>query len=206
MRLLSVDFQNDFISPGGVHYNGQPCVDFVTDTVVPYARAHGLPVAEIVSDYRSPGRNDAAATCAPGRWGYESGIPADLVPAPRWVKASIAPTWVRDGGGRADAVPGPARLDPHGFTDWLESTLGPPAAAEPVVLVGLMLEVCVLATLIEVHLRGYPITVLFEGVDTADGDQQRKTAFLSTLSGYWGPPLTWQQFRDSDVHKPHAPS
>ena len=45
MRLLSVDFQHDFVSPGGVHYRGQPCVEFVLSTVVPFARENGIGIA-----------------------------------------------------------------------------------------------------------------------------------------------------------------
>jgi nicotinamidase-related amidase len=192
VRLLSVDFQHDFVSPGGVHYRGQPCVEFVTGTVVPFARAHGVGLAEIVSDYRSPGGEDAdAATCVPGQWGYESAIPVDVKPVAPWVKASIAPTWVRDGGGRADTVPGPVRSDPTGFASWLDVAIGPPDRSEPVVIMGLVLEVCVLATLIEIRLRGYPAVVLIEGVDTYDGDQNRKLEFLDTLAGFWGSPVTW---------------
>ncbi|MEQ7011065.1 hypothetical protein ABN028_33290 [Actinopolymorpha sp. B17G11] len=193
MRLISVDFQHDFASPGGVHYGGQSCVEFVTDTVVPFARTHGVAVAEIVSDYRSPGGDDADATCVPGQWGYVSVIPADVKPAAPWVKGSIAPTWVRDGGGRAAAVPGPARPDPAGFAAWLDSAIGPPDPSEPVVIMGLVLEVCVLASLIEIRLRGYPAVVLIEGVDTSDGDQPRKHEFLDTLAGFWGHPMTWAQ-------------
>lgn len=193
MRLISVDFQHDFAAPGGVHYRGQPCAGFVTNTVVPFARAHGVAVAEIVSDYRSPGGNVADSTCVPGQWGYESAIPADLKPVAPWVKASIAPPWARDGGGRADAVPGPARLDPTGFANWLEAAIGPPGGSEPVVIMGLVLEVCVLASLIEIRLRGYPAVVLIDGVDTYDGDQRRKLEFLDTLAGFWGQPLTWTQ-------------
>lgn len=195
MKLVSVDFQNDFVSPGGVHFGGQPCVDFVRSTVLPFCRTHGVSVAEIISDYRSADGDedgeDTDTTCVPGRWGYESAIPADLKPTPPWVKASIAPTWVRDGGGRADAVPGPARADPVGFTRWLESALGPAGSCGPVVIVGLVLEVCVLASLIDIRLRGYPAAVLIEGVDTYDGDPERKRAFLDTLSGFWGPPVSW---------------
>lgn len=191
VRLLSVDFQNDFVSPGGVHFRGQPCVEFVTGTVVPFARTHGAAVAEIVSDYRSPDGDAADTTCVPGQWGYESMIPADVKPVASWVKASIAPTWVRDGGGRADAVPGPARLDPDGFATWLDTALGPPDRGGPVVIMGLVLEVCVLATLIELRLRGYPAVVLVEGVDTYDGDRRRKLEFLDTLAGFWGAPVSW---------------
>jgi nicotinamidase-related amidase len=193
MRLISVDFQNDFMALGGVHFNGQPCVEFVTQIVVPYARKQGIAVAEVVSDYRSPGGDASDKTCVPGQWGYESAIPADLKPVAPWVKASIAPTWVRDGGGQADALPGQPRPDPARFEDWLGTALGPPDHGGPVVVIGLVLEVCVLATLIELRLRGYPAAVLLEGVDTSDGDQQRKREFLDTLAGFWGEPVTWAQ-------------
>lgn len=152
MNLVSVDFQNDFVSDGGVHFNRQPCIDFVTQTVVPYTKAHGIPIAEIVSDYRTPGGDEDDTTCVPGRWG---------------------------------------------FANWLETAIGPPSRSGPVVLIGLMLEVCVLASLIEISLRGYSTSVLIEGVDCADGDSRRKSEFLNTLEGYWGKPTTWQQFTDS---------
>lgn len=193
MRLISVDFQNDFVSPGGVHYGRQPCVEFVLGTVVPFVRTHGVSVAEIVSDYRSPGGSDADSTCVPGQWGSESAIPADVKAVAPWVKASIAPSWVRDGGGQAGAVPGVERPDPIGFSRWLEDAIGPPDRNEPVVIMGLVLEVCVLATLIDIKLRGYPAAILVEGVDTSDGDQQRKQQFLDTLAPFWGTPVTWKQ-------------
>ncbi|SDS67021.1 hypothetical protein [Actinopolymorpha singaporensis] len=109
------------------------------------------------------------------------------------MKASIAPTWVRDGGGRAEAIPGPARPDPAGFATWLDTTIGPPDRSGPVVIMGLVLEVCVLAALTEIRLRGYSASVLLEGVDTYDGDQRRKHDFLDTLAGFWGQPVTWAQ-------------
>lgn len=197
VQLMSVDFQNDFVAPGGAHYGGHPCVEFITSTLVPFARANGIRLAEIVSDYRSPRADDAGTTCIPGRWGYESAIPRDLTLVAPWVKASISPTWVRDGGGHKDLLPGPARPDPLGFRGWLSAAIGPPSHERPVVLVGLMLEVCVLATLIEVSLRGYPTRVLTEGVDRADGDQRRKSELLATLASFWGPPVTWNEFMDS---------
>ena len=191
MRLVSVDLQNDFVSPGGVHYRGQPCVDFVGETLIPFCRDNGVPVAEIVSDYRTEGGNEADTTCVPGQWGYQSAIQEELKLAPPWVKASIGPTWVRDGGGDSGAVPGPVRSDPEGFTSWLRSALGPADDGGPVIIVGLVLEVCVLATLIEIKLRGYPAQLMLEGVDTYDGDPARKQAFLDTLAGFWGPPVSW---------------
>ena len=103
------------------------------------------------------------------------------------MKASIAPTWVRNGG-PADAVSGPVRPDPTGFATWLDAAIGPPDRNEPVVIMGLVLEVCVLATLIEIRLRGYSAVVLIEGVDTYDGDRQRKLEFLDTLPASGDPP------------------
>ncbi|GAB3401658.1 cysteine hydrolase family protein [Flindersiella endophytica] len=193
MRLVSVDLQNDFVAPGGVHFKGQPCVEFIARTVVPHIRERGIAVAEVVSDYRSSAGDADRETCAPGQWGYESAIPADVKPVAPWVKAHIAPTWVRDGGGRPDTAPGPARQDPAAFDEWLGRALGPPDTGGPVVVIGLVLEVCVLATLIELRLRGYPAAVLLEGVDTYDGDQRRKREFLDTLAGFWGEPVTWAQ-------------
>ena len=194
MRLISVDMQNDFASSGGSHYGGQPCTEFVTHTALPFLHTHGLPVAEIVSDYRTTGGSPEDETCAPGQWGYESTSPSDMRRAEPWVKASISPTWVRDGGGDASAVPGHPRSDPTGFTNWLRTAIGPPDSETPVVLVGLLLEVCVLASLIEIKLRGHPVAVLVEGVDAADGDQQRKRELLDTLTGFWGAPISWSQF------------
>lgn len=98
---------------------------------------------------------------------------------------------MRDRGGCATAVSGPPRNDPNGFGRWLETALGPADQSGPVVIIGLVLEVCVLATMIEIKLRGYPTALLVEGVDTYDGDAERKRVFLDTLSGFWGPPVSW---------------
>lgn len=116
IRLISVDFQNGFVLPDGVHYGGQPCVEFMTGPVAPLARAPACPVA--------------------AGW---TAIPADVGPAAS-TKAPPFPRHARDGGGLA-AVPGPRGR----IRQSLRMTIGRPAPGGRVVVMELVLEVWVLA-------------------------------------------------------------
>lgn len=193
VELLSVDLQHEFASPGGGLYRPRPCVPFLTDVAFPTARARQWRVHEIVSDYRDPAKPSGQWHCAPGRWAGESLVPRDLLASQRWIKATPSPAWTRSGAGDERAEPGPAEPDPHGFTDWLVETIGRPDPEQAVVVVGLMLEVCVLSTLQELTFRGYRPSVLLEGVDTHSGDQAEKQKLANALFPFWGTPVHWKQ-------------
>ena len=194
LHILSVDFQNEFAAEGGALYSSRPSVPFICDTLVPFVRARGHTIAEIVSDYRSsePG---GSPSCVPGQWSYQSLIPADVKRPNRWVKAMPSPSWVREGGGQADQTPGVPYPDPDAFTAWLTATVGEPAEDQTVVLIGLMLEICVLSTLQELKYRGYEVKVLFEGTDTYAGTEEQKRQLFGALFPFWGEGVTWQELR-----------
>jgi len=93
----------------------------------------------------------------------------------------------------ADTQPGPSRPDPDGFSAWLHATIGTSDSRSLVVVVGLMLEVCVLSTLQELSLRGYQPHVLLEGVDTVTGDQDQKQELFNALFPFWGTAINWDE-------------
>ncbi|HVX42362.1 MAG TPA: isochorismatase family protein, partial [Mycobacteriales bacterium] len=193
VRILSVDLQHEFALPGGRLYRPRDCVPFLTDVVFPAARQRDWPISEIISDYRDPPRPAAECSCVPGTWAARSLVPRDQLTGPPWVKAAPSPAWTRPGGGDEHAEPGEARLSAAEFTGWLERTVGPPDPARAVVVVGLVLEVCVLSTVQELHYRGYRPRVLLEGVDTGSGDQAQKRALFDALFPFWGEPVRWDE-------------
>lgn len=193
VELLSVDLQHEFASPGGGLYRPRSCVPFLTEVVFPAAGAKQWRVHEIVSDYRDPAKPSTDWHCAPGRWAGESLVPRDLLVGQPWVKATPSPAWTRSGAGDELADPGSAEPDPHRFTEWLERTIGRPDPERTVVVIGLMLEVCVLSTLQELTFRGYHPSVLLEGVDTYSGDQAEKQDLANALFPFWGTAIRWQQ-------------
>jgi hypothetical protein len=191
--FLSVDLQNDFATEGGVHYCPRPYVQFIRDTLIPFVRERGYTVAEIISDYRVTELGKGTSVCVPGMWGYESLIPTDIKHPSVWVKSEPSPTWIREGAGKADYLPGVPYHSPDGFNRWLIETIGPPSPEHEIVLIGLVLEVCVLSTLQELYYRGYRAKVLFEGVDTHSGNMEQKRMLFETLFPFWGKPIYWDE-------------
>ncbi len=90
------------------------------------------------------------------------------------------------------AQPGAPYPAPHAFSEWLSAVIGPPTQKAEIVIVGLMLEICVLATLQELYHRGYRAKVLFEGVDTYAGSVEQKQVLFETLFPFWGQALDWR--------------
>jgi nicotinamidase-related amidase len=191
--FLSVDLQNDFSTEGGAHYCPRHCVQFIRGTLLPFVRERGYTVAEIISDYRVIDPAKGTSVCIPGMWGYESLIPTDIKHPSVWVKSEPSPTWIREGAGNADCPPGVSYPSPNGFSRWLSETIGPPSPEREIVLIGLVLEVCVLSTLQELHHRGYRIKVLFEGVDTYSGNVEQKRILFETFFPFWGEPIYWNE-------------
>jgi nicotinamidase-related amidase len=189
--FLSVDLQNDFATEGGAQHQPRSSVQFIQDTLIPFARERRYTVVEIISDYRisQPG----ASVCVPGTWGYESIIPNDIKHPSVWVKAEPSPTWIREGAGKADSVPGVPYPSTDGFSRWLLETVGPPNSKQELVLIGLVFEICVLSTLQELFYRGYHAKVLFEGVDTYSGNVEQKRMLFETLFPFWGQPIYWEE-------------
>jgi nicotinamidase-related amidase len=194
-HFLSVDLQNEFCVEGGALYRPRPCVPFIRDTFLPFVRTRGYPIAEIISDYRVTAPGADTPTCVPGQWGYQSLIPTDLKHPSVWVKAEPSPAWTRTGAGQAEQFPGVPYPAPDAFSAWLTATIGPPTVDQEVIVVGLMLEICVLSTLQELKYRGYRVKVLAEGVDTYAGTLEQKHMLLATLFPFWGQAISWRELQ-----------
>src|SRR5690606_24028566 len=195
IHIVSVDLQNAFCAEGGALYRPRPCVPFITQKLLPFVRERGYRIAEIISDYRSAERGSSSG-CVPGEWGYQSLSPADLKHPSVWVKAAPSPAWTRAGAGRADQRPGEPYPDPDAFSAWLRTTIGAPSADQEIILIGVMLEICVLSTLQELKYRGYQVKVLSEGVDTFSGSLEQKQQLFEALFPFWGQALSWAQLQE----------
>ncbi|SEN97557.1 cysteine hydrolase family protein [Paenibacillus sp. OV219] len=192
--FLSIDLQNDFATEGGAHYSPRPCVPFIRDTLFPFVRERGYKVVEIISDYRDTEPDKGTSVCIPGTWGYESLVPTDIKHQSVWVKSEPSPVWIREGAGEVSDLPGIPYPSPNGFDRWLSETIGPPSSEHEIVLIGLVFEICVLSTLQELHHRGYRAKVLFEAVDTYTGNADQKKGLFETLFPFWGSPLYWDEW------------
>ncbi|MEZ4869689.1 MAG: isochorismatase family protein [Caldilineaceae bacterium] len=203
MHIISVDLQNEFCTEGGALYHPRSSVSFITEILLPFVRDRGYRIAEIVSDYRANEPGVSASSCVPGQWGYQSIIPSDLKYPSVWVKAEPSPAWTRPGAGQADQPPGQPYPAPDAFSAWLLTTIGA-AADQQIILVGLMLEICVLSTLQELKYRGYRVKVLSEGVDTYSGSVEQKQLLFGTLFPFWGQALSWAQMQEVSAQSEHG--
>ncbi|MEN8190093.1 MAG: hypothetical protein ABFS19_09625 [Thermodesulfobacteriota bacterium] len=193
-HLLAIDLQKEFTEPGGFCYQPRPCVDFITETLLPYCLANGLQIAEIISDYRQPRLTDQLSYCIPGSEGYQSIIAAGLRNGEPRVKSTHSPAWVREKSEKGDAEPGLPVPDPAGLDSWFSRLLGPPDEELRIVLIGLTLDCCILSTAQELHFRGYHVRYLVEAVDTYDGSIPARDFLLRTTMASWGEPLSWRKF------------
>lgn len=196
-KVISVDFQKEFTSPEGQWYNSGRSVNFIKETFVPYCRAHGVRIFEIISDYRQPRPGDSGDGCYPGTSGYESEIPMDVKSPDIWIKCMNSPIWTRDNIGAVSAQPGLPYQDQRRFTQWVERTLGTPDDVEFVTLIGLTVDRCVFCTAQELSWRGYVVKILEEATDTVGGDEEYKRQLLtkSPLLN-WAEAISWSKLKD----------
>lgn len=197
IHIVSVDLQNDFCTEGGVLYRPRSCVPFITEMLLPFVRERGYIFAEIVSDYRTTEPRTRPSTCVPGQWGYQSLIPADVNHPSVWVKAAPSPAWTRAGAGQENQLPGQSYPAPDAFSAWLKTVIGAPSVDQEIVLVGVMLEICVLSTLQELKYRGYQVKVLFEGVDTHSGSVEQKQSLFGAFFPFRGQAFSWAEWKGS---------
>jgi nicotinamidase/pyrazinamidase len=172
--LIVVDVQNDFADPEGSLYvaGGEAVVPFVNGQVEA-ARAAGATVI-YTQDWHPPSTPHFAKDggiwpvhCVAGTWGAE--LHPDLL-----VRGAI----VHKGAGGEDGYSGFTMRDPvSGATLPTElDGLLRGADVDEVVVVGLATDYCVLATALDARERGYPVTLLAEGiraVELAEGDGAR---------------------------------
>lgn len=195
MRIISVDFQKEFSAAGGRCYIPRPCISFIKNVFIPFARDRDFKIAEIISDYRLPRQGGGFNACVPGTQGYESEIPTDVKYEKVWIKAFASPEWVREHGGDPSREPGLPYPDPHAFSEWLTRTIGLPTDDSEVILIGLTIDCCVLSVLEALRYRGYQTGVLTEGVDTYSGDAEEKDFLMEKVVPYWGKAVSWEQLK-----------
>jgi len=191
MKIISVDFQDDFAAEGGKWYLPRPAVNFLRSSLIPSIRTTGYKIAEIISDYRLPRPNETEAYCVPGQKGYHSQIPEDIKHPKRWIKAMNSPAWTRENAGIPDKEAGPPYVAAEAFSDWLSHTIGPAETGLEVALIGLTLDCCVLSTAQELYYRGYRAFFVVEAVDTYNGTKEEKDFLFRTPLSMWGQPIHW---------------
>ncbi len=197
IKIISVDFQNDFTSKGGDSYKPRQSVDFVKNILVPYLREKNIKIAEIVSDYRAPRIGKGKGSCWPGTWGYESQIPEDVKHKDIWIKCMNSPVWTRKNAGVPNVTPGTQYQDPDNFNKWLDRVVGKHDELDYVVLIGLTADCCVLCTAQELNWRGYKVKILEQGVDTALGTlEERKQILYNPPLRKWAEPISWETLKD----------
>lgn len=200
VKFLSVDFQKEFTTKGGIHYKPRPSVAFVKHTLIPYLRERDMQIAEIVSDYRQPRPGRRGDFCRPGTVGYESEIPKDAKLVPVWIKAANSPLWTRENAGEEDKEPGRPYEDSGSFAKWLNETIGEPGNVS-VVVVGLTLDRCVLSTVHELYMRGYESLILEEATDSYMGGQSEKETLLrGPIINNWSHPISWETLNKQLQH------
>lgn len=192
IKIVSIDFQKDFTTEGGICYKLRPSVDFVKSTLIPFLEKYNLNIAEILSDYRQPRPGDRGNCCRPGEWGYESEIPERVKDKDTWIKCMNSPIWVRDNIGDPTKQPGLPYQEPKKFSQWIEKVIGKPEDTD-VVLIGLTLDCCVLCTAQEFDFRGYKVKILKEAVDAYSGSSDEKEALCKTPIKNWADVINWKE-------------
>ena len=184
LNILCVDFQNDFCTEGGVGYQPRDCHSFIHNELIEELRKRNYKITEIISDYRLPVANHKRELCIPGEWGYESQIPKDVKHSESWIKCRHNPIWIRENGGIADQVPGAGYPEAERFSQWLDKQFGKPGTQNKIILIGLVLDCCVMCTGQELSFRGYDVRYLVESVDCFSGSFDEKQRLLRQYETY----------------------
>ncbi len=173
-KFLCVDFQNEFASKNGKWYNGGKSIDFINQTLSPYLAKKSLRVDEIISDYRPPRNKDSGIGCIPGEFGYQSALPDEIRNNDPWIKCMNSPVWTRKNIGNKFKKPGLPYQNTRAFNNWLKSKFGEPNNNLTIILFGLTLDCCVLATAQELYWHGYNFKILVEATDVMPNKDQLK--------------------------------
>jgi len=195
MKFVAIDLQNDFISKGGIWYQNYPCVDFIKNDLIPYFSKTNHELSQIISDYELPRMNGSCSYCIPNTWGYNSIVPKQIIKGETWIKATRSPNWVRNKNGLHPII------RPDLFTKWLVDNIGDPNSKEPVILMGVSLDCCVLCVAQEMYFRGYNINFLYEGVDFSFQKSIIKDNFIHEFVSVWGKVVYWQEIKEFILQK-----
>ncbi len=187
-KFLSVDFQNDFAHPKGKWFNGGKSIKFVNTKLIPFLKQNQLKVSEIISDYRAPRLKGFGIGCIPGEFGFESILPDEVKEKPIWVKCMNSPTWIRKNCGIKNKKPSFPFQDTKSFDKWLIKQFGKPTEDLTIILFGLTLDCCVLATAQELRFRGYNFKILIEATDVMPNknqDEIKKQIVYGEVLNHW---------------------
>lgn len=74
--------------------------------------------------------------------------------------------------------------------------IGPPDPENEVILIGLVLDCCVMCTGQELSFRGYSVRYLVEGVDCFSGSADEKQSLLQRYKIFgWGEGIYWNEIQ-----------
>lgn len=191
--FIAVDLQNDFAEESGAFFIHGQWKNFLKGILFPFIKKVNVKVNEIISDYRQPRPGDRRDCCHPGKWGYDSIVPKEIVKS-TWIKSMNSPVWVRENIGRPDKAPGWPYPDPVSFGDWLKENIGVPEVTVPVVF-GLTIDCCVLSTLQELSWRGYYPLVIKEGVAHSSGKISDRDSILKSPIPNWSEIVTFDELK-----------
>lgn len=75
---------------------------------------------------------------------------------------------------------------------WIKQNIGTPEDTE-IILIGLTLDCCVLATAQEFDYRGFKVKILKEGTDTYSGTLEEKEMLCKTPIYNWAGIINWNE-------------
>lgn len=173
-KFLCVDFQNEFVDRNGKWFNGGKSIEFIKNELIPFLIKKQIKISEIISDYRPPRNKDSGVGCIPGEFGYQSALPNEIKENQAWIKCMNSPLWTRNNIGDKNKQAGLPFQDTIGFDRWLKMQFGEPNHSFTIILFGLTLDCCVLATAQELYWRGYNVKILLEATDVMPNKNQEK--------------------------------
>ena len=193
IKIISVDFQKEFVSKKGKWFNFGKSISFVKKILIPYLIKNKLKVSEIISDYRQPRPGDEGDGCYPGTENYKSDIPLSVKSEDVWIKCMNSPIWIRKNIGKK-RKPGLPYQDPKKFAKWLNKNIGKPSEISYVVLIGLTIDYCVFSAAQELSWRGYKVKILEEATDVSGGSINYKKQLVkkSPLLN-WAEIISWKE-------------
>lgn len=180
--FICIDFQNDFASSNGVHFNKGKSVNFIKEKLFPFLKKHDIQVSEIISDYRLPRGKSKSESCIPGSWGFQSLLPSALKKGAPWIKCMHNPLWIRKNIGVPNATLGKERQSPRKFNKWLKDNL----SSKNIILFGETADCCMLQVASELYFRGYNVYFVYEACDPMNERLNEKDDILyhSSVSIY----------------------
>jgi nicotinamidase-related amidase len=195
IKIVSIDFQNDFTAINGKCFELRPSVKFIKNIFIPYLFKKDIKIAEIISDYRGLKLSNNDYCCVPGSWGYKSEIPEEVRRGSVWIKCMNSPVWIKKNIGNSAKQSGAPYSNHKKFNEWVKKTIGMPKDVI-IVLIGLTLDCCVLCAAQEFNFLGYDVKILEEGTDVYSGVKSDKEFLFKSTINNWASPITWEKLKE----------